>query len=408
LQSDREQCRETEAAGEAARLRREPAVQETAARLALLEAGLSCSAARQLLQRCGSGVALWRGGAALLPGGAGGAAAALDGARRSLESLAARGVRVLAPGESEFPAVLAQIPDPPLLLFLRGRLPEGAALAVVGSRSAGERSRAVAHELARRAAEHGAAVVSGLAYGIDAAAHRGCLAGGGATVAVLASGVDCPSPSGNRALADQILSDGGAWLSEQLPGAGARPRHFPERNRLISGLARATLVVEARERSGTLWTARHALEQGRDVAVVPGAVDTDAARGSNRLLREGALAVLDADDLLDLLFGVGVRPRSAARGLQRVPASDVREGLSGAARRVLAALGDGPRDPDTLGCELGLGAAQLAAPLLELELAGLLERVGARLALSGAASAVGGGAKAARRGSRSCYAARDA
>jgi DNA processing protein len=271
-------------------------------------------------------------------------------------------------GDALFPVLLGHIPKPPRVLYLRGRLaPDRPHVAIVGSRRATPRGRETARAFAEHLARHGVAVVSGLAYGIDAAAHQGALDGGGYTVAVLASGVDDPTPRGQRRLAERILRAEGAWLSEHPPGTQPLPERFPERNRLISGLARATLVVEARERSGTLWTARHALEQNRDVLAVPGPIDTDACRGSNALLREGATPILDAEDLLRT-----VAPERARRVAPEDPAH----------HPVLRALRDGPLDPDALRRVTGLEPAALARELLELELAGLLVREGARVALA--------------------------
>ncbi|HTO70268.1 MAG TPA: DNA-processing protein DprA [Myxococcota bacterium] len=295
---------------------------------------------------------------------------------RALEQASARGIRALAPGDAEFPAALREIPDPPLLLWLRGALPAGPALAIVGSRRPSARGRSTAHAFAEAAARAGAAVVSGLAYGIDAAAHEGALAAAAPTVAVLASGLLHVTPHGQVGLAERILAGGGAWLSERCPDEDARAYHFPERNRLISGLARATLVVEAREASGSLWSARHALEQGREVLVVPGPIDTDLCRGSNRLLREGAAPILDADDLLAHALGplAGRRPLAAAERRD-----------SPAARAVLARLADGPCELDALARALARPPAELAPVLLELELEGRLRRVGARLERVGSA-----------------------
>jgi DNA processing protein len=290
-------------------------------------------------------------------------------ARAELEAARAAGLEPLVQGAAGFPELLCQIADPPLVLYLRGRLPAQPVLAIVGSRRASARGRETARAFACAIAGAGAAVVSGLAYGIDSAAHAGALEAGGATVAVLASGLERPTPLGNARLADRILATGGAWLSEFPVGARAEPFHFPVRNRLISGLARATLIVEARERSGTLSTAAHALEQSRTLLVVPGPIDTDACRGSNRLLREGAGAALDAEDLLLELFGSGRRaaPPPAA--------------LPPAQARLLEQLSGGPLDADALARVLGLSPAALAAPLLELELAGLVAREGTRVAL---------------------------
>jgi DNA processing protein len=291
---------------------------------------------------------------------------------RALAQAAASGIRALAPESLEFPAALREIPDPPLLVWLRGELPTGPALAIVGSRRPSARGVATAHAFAAELSRAGVAVVSGLAYGVDAAAHEGALAGGGPTVAVLASGLDRVTPPGQRRLAERILGAGGAWLSERNPGADAHPYHFPERNRLISGLARVVLIVEAREKSGTLWSARHALEQGRDVAVVPGPIDADLCRGSNRLLRDGATPILDADDLRAAVLGpLAATPRPPAAQSDGSPA----------ARAVLEHLADGPCDLDALTRALGRSSAELARVLLELELDKKLTREGSRVSL---------------------------
>ena len=217
-------------------------------------------------------------------------------------------------------------------------------------------------------------MVSGLAYGIDAAAHAGALEGGGPTVAALASGLDRPSPVGNRGLAVRILESGGTWLSEHPPGTPALAAHFPERNRLISGLARVVVIVEAREASGTLWTARHASEQHRDVLVVPGPIDSAAYRGSNALLRGEAGPLLDAEDLF-VALGLGGLALAGPG-----PRSDDSSAQNGDAARVLARLVEGPAATDEIGRALGLSAQDLARILLDLELDGRIRRTGSRIA----------------------------
>ena len=286
-------------------------------------------------------------------------------AGRELERALRGEMRCLLPEDAEFPPALRRIPDPPLLLYVRGSLPPGPALAIVGSRKASERTRERTRRWAADLAARGVVVVSGLAYGVDAAAHLGALDGGGRTLAVLASGLDRPSPRGNRRLAERILDQAGAWLSEQPPGQVSLPHQFPERNRLISGLAQASLIVEARVASGTLWTARHALEQGREVLVVPGPVETPGCRGSNELLRDGATPVLDEADLRYAVLG-----EAGSEPAPRPPADPL-----------LAALENGPRDADELGRELRLAPAELSARLLKMELAGRIERRGSRVAL---------------------------
>jgi len=291
---------------------------------------------------------------------------------RALERAGAAGIRALAPNDPDFPRALREIPDPPLVLWVKGALPGGPALAIVGSRRPSARGEATARAFAAELARAGAAIVSGLAYGIDSAAHEGALAAGGPTLAVLASGLLNVTPRGRRGLAERILAGGGAWLSERPPGADAAARHFPERNRLISGLASATLVVEAREKSGSLWTARHALEQGREVLVVPGPIDSEQCRGTNRLLRDGATPILDAADLQAALLG------PLARTLVQ---HELLPAASPAARAVLELLADGPCDLDALARTLGRAPRELASALLELELDGRVRRDGTRLAL---------------------------
>jgi DNA processing protein len=280
--------------------------------------------------------------------------------------------RTVPRSHPDFPALLREIPDPPALLYVQGTLPPEPRLAIVGARRASARGREVARALAAAATRAGVGVVSGLAYGIDAAAHEGALEAGGASTIVLASGIDRPSPTGNIALARRSLRAGGAWLSEHGPGERALPHRFPERNRLISGLSRATLVVEAQEASGSLWTARHALEQGRDVLVVPGPVDTELCRGSNRLLREGATPILDAHDLLHAL---GLPSAAAA-----IPPP-----LAGLAGRIWERLAAGPCDADALARALRIDSARLARTLVELELEGRIVRAGQRISRAGAA-----------------------
>jgi DNA processing protein len=298
---------------------------------------------------------------------------ALGLAREELGRAARLGIRALGQDAPEFPPRLLQIPDPPLVLYAVGGAFSEPSIAMVGSRRPSRRGRETARGLAAAAARAGVSVVSGLAYGLDAAAHEGALAASGATYAVLASGLDRPSPVGNRQLARRIVDGGGGWISEHPPGTPALAHHFPVRNRLISGLVHLVVVVEARERSGSLWTARHAADQGRDVAAVPGPVDTDLCRGSNRLLKEGAIPILDAEDLLDELLPGRARAPSAAA----VDAPASRRG-----RRVVEMLREGPAEVDGIARRLGLSAPALAGTLLELELAGHVTRQGSRVALA--------------------------
>ncbi|MBQ9459138.1 MAG: DNA-processing protein DprA [Oscillospiraceae bacterium] len=211
------------------------------------------------------------------------------------------GVRILTMQDADYPMRLRNIFEPPCLLYIRGRLPEideEAAIAMVGTRSATPYGLETAETLAYSMAKQGALIVSGAASGIDSAAHRGALRAGGKTVAVLGCGVDVVYPAENGQLYRDIAATG-ALVSEYPPGTGAIGSHFPVRNRIISGLCLATVVVEAPERSGALITARTALEQGRDVYAVPGAINAPASKGCNRMIADGAAAlVTDSRDIL--------------------------------------------------------------------------------------------------------------
>jgi DNA processing protein len=263
----------------------------------------------------------------------------------------------VTPDEAGFSPRLAAIADPPLGVFVRGSLPGGHAVAVVGARRATAYGREVAEYLGREIARAGVAVVSGMARGVDAAAHRGALAGGGATVAVWGGGPDRVYPREHVSLADEIAATG-CLVTEYPLGCPPRAHHFPERNRIIAGLAEAVVVVEADERSGALITARLALEEGREVMAVPGSVFSRLSAGPNGLLRAGAAPVLTADDVLSAL---GLAPQGAT-----VPEAEppllalIRAGEAVTVDRLAAAS----RQP----------IAQILEDLLALELAGRVVR----------------------------------
>lgn len=279
-----------------------------------------------------------------------------------------QGARSLLRAHPTYPEWLRRIPDPPPVLTVRGdpAVLCRPSIAVVGSRAATAYGVRIARGLARDLAAQGFVVVSGLALGIDAAAHQGALEAGGATVAVFASGLDRVHPARHRRLAERIAAAGGALVSEFPPGTPPLRRHFPRRNRLISGLSRAVVVVEARLRSGSLITAHHALEQGREVLAVPGPVDAPTSAGTNDLLRHGAAPAIDADDVRRVL---GLPPPSAGRG----PSAGVPPGPGGLAGRLLEALRREPASADELARRTGRSPGDLALPLLELELGGHIE-----------------------------------
>jgi DNA processing protein len=274
------------------------------------------------------------------------------------ERLRAAGVHWLP--RSEFPHALAHIFDAPLGLFARGvadpDVLASPSVAVVGARSCSTYGTQVARTLGRELAAAGLLVVSGLARGIDSEAHRGALEAGGTTVAVLGCGIDRDYPAAHADLAARIRTTG-LIVSEYGPGVDPAPWRFPARNRIVAGLAAATVVVEARERSGALITADLALEEGREVFAVPGEITSSLSAGTNRLIVLGATPLLEP---ADVLRSFGIDP--AAR-----PVPDLGED----AARVLEALGDGPAALDDLVVATGLGAGALAAALSALELGGL-------------------------------------
>ncbi len=265
-------------------------------------------------------------------------------------------------GQAGYPPLLAQLHDPPARLWVRGAAGNVLArpsVALVGARSCSAYGSQVARTLARELAAAGVVVVSGLARGVDGEAHRGALEAGGTTVAVLGCGIDRDYPARHSELARRIVAGGGLVVSEYEAGIEPAPWRFPARNRIIAGLALATVVVEARERSGALITADFALELGRDVFAVPGEITSGLSDGTNRLIRQGAAPLLGPGDVLDAL---GSEPPSL------LPA---REAVFGdAARKLLEPLADGPCAPDELVRRTRLDAATVAGALVELELAG--------------------------------------
>ncbi len=265
-------------------------------------------------------------------------------------------------------------------------------MAVVGSRRCSDYGRRTAQRIGCDAAERGIVVVSGLARGVDAAAHRGALEGG-RTAAVLAGGLERIYPGEHRGLADRIVSGGGWLMSEQPPGQGPRPWLFPHRNRILTGLALVTVVVEAGQRSGSLASARHALAQGRDVLAVPGPIDAPLCVGTNTLLRQGAGPYLGMEDLGAT---AGLAELVAAKGAQSVQNALKDEWLDDAeAACVVAALERGPLGLDALLEATALDGTRVLALLTALELAGLVER---RAAGAYAAAPRGRDAPCPRRG----------
>jgi DNA processing protein len=258
----------------------------------------------------------------------------------------------------------ADVDDAPRALYGCGRvealeaLVMGETVTIVGSRRATAYGRAIATGLARDLAAAGVTVVSGLAYGIDSAAHRGALDAGGTTIAVLAGGPDVAQPPSSLGLYRRIAGSG-AVISEQPPGATVRAWSFPVRNRIMAALAKVTVVVEATQRSGSTVTARQAVEIGRTLGAVPGPVTSRASSGTNELIRDGALCVTGTEDVLDLLYGVG------AKSVSRTGPP-----LEPELERALSAVEAGAGSPDAVAAASGLGGREVAIALTRLELVG--------------------------------------
>ena len=302
-------------------------------------------------------------------------------AEAALRRAADAGLTAVAWSDAAYPAALTAISDPPPVLWARGQLAplSQPAVAIVGSRAGSPYALSVSERLAVDLAAAGLVIVSGLARGVDSAAHRGSLAGGGATVAVLGSGVDEVYPPEHVQLARDI-EQCGAVISELVPGTPPQPQFFPRRNRIISGLSRAVVVIEAGEKSGSLITARCALEQGRDVLAVPGNVLSGRNRGAHALLRDGAKIVESADDILEelgMLHSAGAADGAGAAG--RIGAAGLAEEGPGSSARdpILDSMTAGePSDLDEIAERSGLSSSRLLPRLFELELQGRVARVG--------------------------------
>ncbi len=303
------------------------------------------------------------------------AATAVAAAER--QAAAALGARILTWLDDDYPATLRHLPLPPPVLYCRGTLPaalangSGAAVAIVGSRHPSTYGREAAWLFGRDLARAGVVVVSGFARGVDAAAHRGALAGGGATVGVMGCGVDVAYPREHHPQLAAELAAQGALLSELPLGAAPLKLHFPIRNRLIAALTQATLVVEAAVRSGSLITARYALELGREVLALPGRIFDDNAMGTNALLADGARPALHPRDVLAALAIDAPEPAPGA-----TEATDAPPPLPGLGARLWEALPPGATfGADELASRCAASIDATLAELLELELAGWIARL---------------------------------
>ena len=277
--------------------------------------------------------------------------------------------RILPVTSPGYPALLRELTDPPPLLFLRGReeLLHRPSVAVVGARKATEVGRRTAEALGRILARAGVTVVSGMALGIDGAAHRGALEAGGDTVAVLGSGLDRVYPRGHRALS-RTIGKKGLLVSEFLPPEPSLPHHFPRRNRIIAALSRAVVVVEAGTKSGALITVDHALDLGREVLAVPGSVESPLAQGTNAMLGDGARALPRPEAILpvleELFPGLSEGCGEGGEGPDSAPP------IPRELRPLLGALSSEPRGVEGLAKDAGLSSGEALAGLLALELGG--------------------------------------
>lgn len=279
-------------------------------------------------------------------------------------------IRVIQRRDTEYPKKLRNISDAPAILFLRGNTDclNRKTVAMVGSRNASVKGLNVTGRIAKELSEHGVCVVSGLADGIDSAAHRGCLKGGTPTVAVMGCGLDRVYPASNRTLYEDILEGDGLLISEYAPGEKPLGWHFPVRNRIISGLSDAVLMMECRVRSGSMTTVRHALDQGKDVYAYPGESGTPWSEGAHQLLREGAGYFTTAADILEDLGCLDKNENSVQNNL----CSKQESMLTSAQQKTVDALRNGMQSFDQLLAATGAETAELSVTLTYLQLKGIV------------------------------------
>lgn len=284
----------------------------------------------------------------------------IDKFKKNLEELE---IKIISIDEEEYPVELKEIADPPVVIYVKGELyPDEIAVGIVGSRNASGYGRRMADRISSVVAKSKVAVVSGLALGIDGVAHEACLKSGGRTIAVLANGLDFVYPYSHRGLAKKILDSGGVLVSEYPPKTEPLPHHFLARNRIIAGLSKGVVIVEANERSGALVTARLALDYNKVVFAVPGDAERPQSAGVNNLIKQGAIPITRGEDMLDEL------------GIEEIKAGDVKvDGLVG---KILEHINKEPKHVDILAREIGLSISELNGVLMEMEIEGLVKNAG--------------------------------
>ena len=289
-------------------------------------------------------------------------------AGRELDRAAAAGVAIIPDDDPRYPVALREAPDRPLYLYVKGQLePDDEAVAIVGTRSPSPYGMTVTHRIAGDLAAAGLTVVSGLARGIDTQAHKGALTARGRTVAVLACGIDQVYPPENKALAAQIVKTG-AIVTENPFGTKPESGYFPARNRIISGLARGTVIIEASEDSGSLITAKYTLDQNRKLYAVPGNIGSPFSKGPNSLIKQGAILIESAADVLEDL---GIRSRTAGQDREPAPLPE----LDTEEAAVFGCLGTEPKHIDAIMNESRTQAGRLSAVLMSLELKGVARQL---------------------------------
>ncbi|MFH1700435.1 MAG: DNA-processing protein DprA [Candidatus Zixiibacteriota bacterium] len=292
----------------------------------------------------------------------------LNYGRRLEEWAGKNGINIITLLDEEYPLSLSEIYDPPPFLFVKGNIGPSDinAVAVVGSRNASEYGRMTACKMAGELAAKNVTIVSGMAIGVDSASHRGALQAGGRTLAVLGSGIDVIYPRENKKLYREI-SENGAVISEFFPGTGPSPGHFPRRNRVISGLSKAVIVVEAGEKSGALLTADLALSQGRALFAVPGQLSSKQSLGANDLIKTGARILISSDDIFSVL--------PELKNDYIAPGKKMVEELSDGENLIIDILSDSPKQIDFLVRKTGMTANNVSGFLLSLELRGLIKQL---------------------------------